>query len=419
MSVEADVLVVGAGPAGSATATHLARRGLDVALLEKSQFPREKVCGDGLTPRATRQLIRLGIDTSVEAGWLHNKGLRIYGGSTTPFELPWPELADFPSYGLVRPRADFDDLLARNAVTAGAKLYERTNVSGPIMDDNTGRIIGVTTKNGETFRAPLVVAADGNSTRLSLAMGLTKRDDRPMGVAVRTYYRSPRHIDDHLESWLELWAGKPGESDLLPGYGWIFGMGDGTCNVGLGVLNTSTAFGKTDYKDLLKRWLDNTPEEWGFRDENMTTKVSGAALPMGFNRQPHYVNGLLLVGDAGGMVNPFNGEGIAYAMESAELAADAIAEARYRGIGTSSAERALQGYPTQLKAELGGYYTLGNIFVKLIGNPKVMGICTKYGLPRKTLMRFTLKLLANLHDSRDGDAMDKIINALCKLAPAA
>lgn len=419
MSVEADVLVVGAGPAGSATATHLARRGLDVALLEKAQFPREKVCGDGLTPRATRQLIRLGIDTSTEAGWLHNVGLRIYGGSTTPFELPWPELADFPSYGLVRPRSDFDDLLARNAVASGAKLYELATVTGPVLDSRSERIVGVQTKDGRTFRAPLVVAADGNSTRLSLAMGLTKRDDRPMGVAVRTYYRSPRHLDDHLESWLELWAGEPGASDLLPGYGWIFGMGDGTCNVGLGVLNTSSAFGKTDYKDLLTRWLANTPPEWGFREENMTTPIRGAALPMGFNRTPHYTRGLLLVGDAGGMVNPFNGEGIAYAMESAELAADAIAEAHYRGVGTASAERALEGYPTRLKADLGGYYRLGNLFVKLIGNPKVMGVCTRYGLPRKTLMRFTLKLLANLHDSRDGDAMDKIINGLCRIAPAA
>ena len=130
-----------------------------------------------------------------------------------------------------------------------------------------------------------MVAADGNSTRLSLAMGLAKRDDRPMGVAVRTYYRSPRHLDDHLESWLELWGGTPGQSDLLPGYGWIFGMGDGTCNVGLGVLNTSSAFGKTDYKDLLKRWLDNTPEEWGFRDENMTTKVMRCGPADGL--QPH------------------------------------------------------------------------------------------------------------------------------------
>ena len=419
MSVEADVLVVGAGPAGSATATHLARRGLDVALLEKSQFPREKVCGDGLTPRATRQLIRLGIDTSERAGWLHNLGLRIYGGSTTPFELPWPELADFPSYGLVRPRSDFDDLLARNAVAAGAKLYELCNVTAPIVDDRSrsdrrrhhqGRR-GVPRPAGGRRRRQLDPAQPGHGA------GQARRPAD--GCGGPHLLPSPRHLDDHLESWLELWGGTPGQSDLLPGYGWIFGMGDGTCNVGLGVLNTSSAFGKTDYKDLLKRWLDNTPEEWGFRDENMTTKVMGAALPMGFNRTPHYTKGLLLVGDAGGMVNPFNGEGIAYAMESAELAADAIAEAHYRGVGTSTAERALQGYPAQLKADLGGYYTLGNVFVKLIGNPKVMSLCTKYGLPRKTLMRFTLKLLANLHDSRDGDAMDKIINALCRIAPAA
>src|SRR3954447_24252361 len=174
-AVEADVVVVGAGPAGSSTATYLARSGLDVALLEKSQFPREKVCGDGLTPRATRQLIRLGIDTSEQAGWLHNKGLRIYGGDR-PFQLEWPDLPDFPPYGLVRPRADFDDLLARNAVASGAKLYELANVTAPIIDDRTDRIVGVSTKEGEEFRAPLVVAADGNSTRLSLAMGLTKRD---------------------------------------------------------------------------------------------------------------------------------------------------------------------------------------------------------------------------------------------------
>ncbi|WP_243831893.1 geranylgeranyl reductase family protein [Naumannella halotolerans] len=414
---EADVIVVGAGPAGSTAAAYLARRGLDVLLLEKSTFPREKVCGDGLTPRATRQLIRLGIDTSEQAGWLHNKGLRIYGGSTS-FELPWPELTDFPPYGLVRPRSDFDDLLARHSVAAGAKMLENCNVTSPVLDDRTGRIIGVRTRDDRVFSAPLVVAADGNSTRLSVAMGLEKKDNRPMGVAVRAYYTSPRHDDDYLESWLELWDGKPGASDLLPGYGWIFGMGDGTSNVGLGILNTSSAFGKTDYKDLLKRWLDNTPAEWGFRDENRIGKVLGAALPMGFNRTPHYTRGLLLVGDAGGMVNPFNGEGIAYAMESAELAADAIAEAHYRGVGTASAELALQGYPTALKQRLGGYYRLGTVFVKLIGDPRIMKLATKYGLPRKTLMRFVLKLLANLTDSADGDAMDRIINGLSKAAPS-
>ena len=419
---EADVVVVGAGPAGSATAYHLARNGLDVALLEKTAFPREKVCGDGLTPRAVKSLVAMGIDTSEQAGWLHNKGLRIIGGGMR-LEIPWPDLASYPAYGLVRPRSDFDDLLARQAVKAGAVLHERTTVTGPVLDDRTGRITGVATtgENGAvTYRAPLVVAADGNSSRLSLSMGLQKRDDRPMGVAVRTYYTSPRHDDDWLESWLELWDrdDTTGRERLLPGYGWIFGVGDGTSNVGLGILNTSTAWGKVDYKDLLKRWLDQTPDEWGFREENRTQPVRGAALPMGFNRQPHYARGMLLVGDSGGMVNPFNGEGIAYAMESGEIAAQTIAQALARPT-TDARERALQGYPQVLKQTYGGYYTVGRLFVKAIGDDRVMRLATRHGLPHPVLMRFVLKLMANLTDTRGGDATDKVVNALSRLAPAA
>ncbi len=420
-SRDADVIVVGAGPGGSATAHHLARAGHDVLLLEKTSFPREKVCGDGLTPRAVRSLVSMGLDTSEQAGWLHNKGLRIIGGGMR-LEIPWPELASYPAYGLVRPRSDFDDLLARQAVKSGAVLRENTTVTGPVLD-KAGRITGVTTKgeNGAvTYSAPLVVAADGNSSRLSLAMGLEKRDDRPMGVAVRTYYRSPRHDDDWLESWLELWDRdeKTGRERLLPGYGWIFGVGDGTSNVGLGILNTSTAWGQVDYKDLLKRWLDQTPEEWGFRDENRTQPVRGAALPMGFNRQPHYTRGMLLVGDSGGMVNPFNGEGIAYAMESGEIAAQTIAQALARPTADAR-ERALQGYPQVLKQTYGGYYTVGRMFVKAIGDDRVMRLATRHGLPHPVLMRFTLKLLANLTDPHGGDAMDRLINGLSKVAPAA
>src|SRR6266508_5770415 len=141
----ADVIVVGAGPAWFAVAYHLANAGLDVLLLEKTAFPREKVCGDGLTPRATKQLIALGIDTSAEAGWLRNRGLRIHGGSHL-LELDWPDLATFPDYGLVRTRYDFDDMLARQAVKAGARLHERTNVTGPVLDERNGHIVGVTAR---------------------------------------------------------------------------------------------------------------------------------------------------------------------------------------------------------------------------------------------------------------------------------
>jgi geranylgeranyl reductase family protein len=412
---EADVIVVGAGPGGSTAAYHLARHGLRVILLEKTQFPREKVCGDGLTPRGVRQLTRMGIDTSEEAGWVHLKGLRVTGGGVR-IELDWPELASFAGYGLARTRLDFDDMLARRAVEAGALLRTGVTVTGPVLDAD-GNAIGVTTK-GEKFRAPLVIAADGVSGKLPLAMGLAKRDDRPLGVAVRRYYKSPvRSDDNYMESWLELRSAKD-PNRLLPGYSWCWSVGDGRVNVGLGILNSSSAFGKTNYRTLLTDWLTTTPAEWGMRDEtNADGPILGAALPMGFNRVPHYTRGMMLVGDSGGMVNPMNGEGIAYAMESAELAAEVAVQALALPPGPER-ERALRGYPSEMSRRFGGYYRLGGIFVKLIGNPHVMRIATKHGLPHPTLMRFVLKLLANLTDTHDGDAMDRIINALSKVAPS-
>jgi len=423
---QAQVIVVGAGPAGAATAYHLAAAGIDVLLLEKSAFPRDKVCGDGLTPRATRQLIGMGFDLD-QPGWQKNKGLRIIGAGLR-LELPWPDLATFPPYGMARARMDLDELLARHAEKAGARLQERTAVTGPVIDDYTGRVVGVTArpvddrgrKVGDevTYRAPIVVAADGVSARLAMALGLERRENRPMAVAARAYYRTPMHDDPWMESWLELWDGKPNESNQLPGYGWIFPLGDGTANVGLGILNTSKAFQNIDYKDSMRRWLANTPEELGFRDENLVAPIRSAALPMGFNRKPHYTRGVLLVGDSGGMVNPFNGEGIDYALEAGRMAAETAVQALGRVPGPMR-ERVLEGYPAALDATYGGYFTLGRVFAKMIGNPTFMKQATKYGLPRPSLMRFMLKLMANLTDPRDGDASDRIINGLSKVAPHA
>jgi menaquinone-9 beta-reductase len=411
---EADVIVVGAGPAGATTAFYLAQSGLDVLLLEKARFPREKVCGDGLTPRAVKALVGMGISVSEQDGWVRNQGLRVIGAGKR-LELRWPELASYPDYGLVRTRNDLDEALARRAQQAGARLLEGVTVTGAVVDDRTGRITGVTARPdgaGErTYNSRIVVAADGNSSRLSIAMGLRKRDDRPLGVAVRTYYQTPRHDDDYLESWLDLWDG----DRLLPGYGWIFGMGDGTSNVGLGLLNTSAAFGHTDYHALLRRWLKGMPNEWGFTEENRTQPIRGAALPMGFNRTPHYHQGLLLVGDAGGMVNPFNGEGIAYAMESGEILARTITQALARA-RRAETERVLAGYPHALSQAYGGYYTLGRTFVKLIGKPGLMRFATRHGMARPALMRFAIKLLANLTDPH-GDATDRLVNGLSRLAP--
>ncbi|QDC25953.1 geranylgeranyl reductase family protein [Georgenia yuyongxinii] len=424
---DADVIVVGAGPGGAATAHYLALTGLQVLLLEKGTFPRDKVCGDGLTPRAVAELIRMGVSIEESDGWIRNWGLRTYGAGHR-IELPWPELAEMPNYGLARSRMNLDETLARHAVASGAVLREGTAVTGPVRDERSGRILGVTAKPvdpsgrraGEdvTYRAPLVVDAGGVSARLATAMGIEKDMNRPMGVAVRTYFKSPRHDDPMMESHLELWDGKPGESNLMPGYGWIFALGDGTVNVGLGSLSPTAKAMNLDYKGLFRTWMRNAPEEWELTEENQVADLRSAALPMAFNRKPHYTKGLFLVGDSGGMVSPFNGEGIAYAMQSGRIAADVISQALARP-SAYGREKALRTYPKILSDELGGYYTLGRAFAHLIGRPEIMRFCVKYGLPRPVLMRFVMKLLSDGFDRRDGDWMDRLITTMTKVVPAA
>lgn len=427
---DADVIVVGAGPAGSSAAYYCAAAGLDVLLLEKATFPRDKICGDGLTPRAVAELVRMGVPIREQDGWIRNVGLRVIGGGHR-LELPWPELSVYPSYGLARARTSFDQTLAEHARAGGAKLLEGTSVSAPVRDERTGRVVGVrarpvaadgrrTVDAGDevVYRAPVVIAADGVSARLATAVGRAKRDDRPMGVAVRTYFRTPRHDDPWMESHLELWDGAPGRSNLMPGYGWIFSLGDGTANVGLGSVSSTAAATKVDYKDLFARWMANAPREWEFTPDNQLAPVRGAALPMGFNRGPLYADGLLLAGDAAGMVSPFNGEGIAYGLQAGRVAADAIAQGLARG-SAAGRERALATYQQRMKDDLGGYYTLGRVFVRLIENPHVMHLCTRYGLPRPLLMKFVLKLLSDCYEPRGGDLVDRVIAGLARLAPDA
>jgi flavin-dependent dehydrogenase len=204
----------------------------------------------------------------------------------------------------------------------------------------------------------------------------------------------------------------------MPGYGWVFPLGDGTVNVGLGSVSSTSAATKVDYKHLFTRWMANAPVGWDLTPDTQVGPVRGAALPMGFNRGPLYADGLLLVGDAGGMVSPFNGEGIAYALQAGRVAAQTIAQALARG-SAAGRERALVTYQSQMKDDLGGYYTLGRGFVRLIENPRIMRVCTRYGLPRPALMRFTHKLLSDCYEPSGGGPADRVIAALARLAPPA
>ena len=422
---EADVVIVGGGPAGASAAHYLAIQGIDVLLLEKALYPRDKVCGDGLTPRAVAELIRMSVPIPEEEGWVRNYGIRATGGGIT-IEVPWPDIASQPNFGSARARKDFDQLLMKHARKSGAIIREGITVTGPIIHEASGRVIGVKARRtdagsrGEEFSigARFVIDAGGVAARLSTAAGREKDMKKPMGVAVRTYFESPLAATDMMESYLELWSGKPGESDLLPGYGWAFAVGDGLVNVGLGSLSSTAAPTGIDYRAVFETWLKNTPEEWGLTRENQRGPIRSAALPMAFNRGPLYDKGLALIGDAGGMVSPFNGEGIAYALASGRKVADYIGQALARK-KLGEQDRVMRGYMLDLKEELGGYYTLGRAFAALIERPEIMHLCVKYGLPRPTLMRLVMKLLSDTYDRREGDWMDKVITALTKAVPKA
>jgi geranylgeranyl reductase family protein len=405
---EADVLVVGGGPAGAATAYHLARHGVDVLVVDRATFPREKVCGDGLTPRGVRSLLALGVDPLQTPGFTKVNGLRVHGPGVR-IDLPWPELSSFPRYGVVSTRHDLDDLLLRRAAGAGARVWEGAEAKAPLVDG--AWLTGAQVKrNGtsEEVRARFVLACDGASSRFASRAGVRRDPRRPLGIAARRYFRSPKGDTTFLESWLDLWDGPR----LMAGYGWIFPVGGGVVNVGAGLLSSYVRFDAWNARRVYELFVGNVGEEWGLDESAALGPILSGPLPMGMNRRPLSLPGLLVVGDAGGIINPFNGEGIAYAMESGELAAEMVHDALARGRPGLA-----HVYPAVLRQRYGRYFSAGRGFVRAIGHPTVMRLATRLGLPRERVMRFALRVLANLTDGRDGDSQDRLMDALVRISP--
>ncbi|MEP6625260.1 MAG: geranylgeranyl reductase family protein [Acidimicrobiia bacterium] len=384
-----DVLVVGAGPAGAAAAYWLAEAGHSVIAVEKKRFPREKTCGDGLTPRAVRQLIDMGLGSPLE-DFHRYEGLRSIAHGIT-LELEWPSHPVYPSHGYVVRRRDLDQMVADRAVKAGATVWQASEALEPVVE--SGFVRGAAVRRNDTgrtevVRARYVVVADGANSRFGRALGTQRDRSYPMGMAIRGYYTSPMHAEPWIESHLDL---RDRNGNHMPGYGWIFPVGDGTVNVGAGLLDTFTGFKAVNTSRLMDEFVAMTPERWGITPETACGPPTGGRLPTGGSVLPKVGPTWIVAGDAAGSINPFNGEGIAYAYETGRMVAETVSEALRTGDGL-----ALARYPARLEEVYGLYFKVARIFVKLIGNPAAMRELTRVGMHSRTLMEWVLRIMANL-----------------------
>jgi menaquinone-9 beta-reductase len=407
---DVDVAIVGGGPSGAATAHYLAERGHSVLVCEKKAFPREKTCGDGLTPRAVKALDAMGLAQEMDT-WERVRGLRVHAAGKR-LELPFPHLDAWCDYGLVKPRKDLDKIVLENAERAGAKVLYDTQVKEPIWRDGVCR--GFIARRGsdlEEVHAQWVVSAEGAGTKFTRSLGRNRNLEYPMGLAIRQYFRSPMQHSGWFEAYLDVRSGP----DSLPGYGWVFPVGDGTVNAGVGLLSTFGDWRSVNLHDLQRNFISQLPAEWEVNPQTVSSKERGGRLFMGQSIWPPHGRGFVLVGDAAGMINPCNGEGIAYGYETGRIAARHIDEALDSGASDS-----LDGYTDELQETYGPYYRMGRRFVKLIGHPVLMERLVSAGMNSKRVMGFALTLLANLEDYNGRGAQQmglKVLKRIAELKP--
>jgi menaquinone-9 beta-reductase len=389
MHSSADVVVVGAGPAGSAAATWAARAGRDVLVIDSASFPRDKSCGDGLTPRAVAELERLGLGEWLDARIRH-RGLRMSGfGGEAEIEWPGPS---FPSTGSAVARAELDDRVRKVAENSGARMRLGVKAVG-VHHDSRGRVISVVLADGMEIGCRELIVADGARSTLGRALGRRWHQETVYGIAARGYLTTPRGAEPWLTSHLEL---RSPDGAVLPGYGWIFPLGNGEVNIGVGALSTSKRPAELALRPLMSYYTDLRRDEWGFT--GWPRAVSSALLPMGGAVSGVAGPNWMLIGDAAACVNPLNGEGIDYGLETGRLAAEML-----EMLGSGDLADLSRAWPHTLQTRYGRGFSVARRLALLLTFPRFLPASGPIAMRSTALMSIAVRVMGNLVTDDDAD----------------
>lgn len=405
--LDTDVLVVGAGPAGSGAAAWAARAGLDVILLDAETFPRDKPCGDGLTPRAIAELRALGLSDWLD-GRVQNWGLRAAGFGQELY-LPWPG-GSLPSVGSAAPRVELDARVRQVALDAGARPVEGHRAVGVRMDGRRVAAVTCTTGRGASARRVDVtcrrlIVADGARSQLGRTLGRTWHRGTAYGVAARAYAPSGRSDDPWISSHLEL---RGAARELLSGYGWVFPLGAGNVNIGVGTLATDRRPADTNLRSLLDLYASAQRDTWQLGE---VRDVWSALLPMGGAVSNVAGANWLLVGDAAGCVNPLNGEGIDYGLETGHLAAQLLADT----VPNAGMDYERQWAPL-LRARYGTAFSIARRLAGYLTRPGLLTTLGPIGMRSRMLMAVALRVMGNLVTPEDADVVAGLWRASGRLS---
>lgn len=389
--MKADVVVVGAGPAGSAAAAWACRAGRDVLVIDSAQFPRDKACGDGLTPRAVLELERLGLGPWLDSRIRH-RGLRMSGfGGDVEVEWPGPS---FPSTSSAIPRTELDDRIRMVAADEGAKMLLGVKAVG-VQHDSSGRVSAVELDSGGVVGLSQLIVADGARSTLGRVLGREWHQQTVYGVAVRGYIATPRADEPWITSHLEL---RSPEGKVLPGYGWIFPLGNGEVNIGVGALATAKRPADAALRPLMSYYTGLRRDEWGFSGEPRAPL--SALLPMGGAVSGVAGPNWMLIGDAAACVNPLNGEGIDYGLETGRLAAELL------GAGDLSL-----AWPAVLQEHYACGFSVARRLALLLTLPRFLPATGPLAMRSTVLMRIAVRVMGNLVTDEDSDWIARVWRA--------